>query len=337
MKANLPVLSKIIGILFIIAIILVIVSRSNEMSEYNLKKIMLLQYNDSPLSELSKEGIVDGLKSIGYVEGVDYKMKALNAQGDVSTLNIMVDGALNENPDLIFVTSTPTLQVVARKIQNIPVVFTVVADPVAAGVGSSFSDHMPNITGISTMGDYEGMAKWLKIIMPDIKTVGTIFTPGELNSVKNLEDFRNACTNAQIELLGVPVNSSTDVNDAALSLAGQKPDVICQIIDNLTSGAFSSISKVATDQNIPLFGFVSEQAKHGAAFVVSRNYHQAGIDAVMLAQKIFEGQSPQHLQFEFVSKTDVIINEKAAAYFGISFPEQVLNYEGLIKVKAEDL
>ncbi|HPR60981.1 MAG TPA: ABC transporter substrate-binding protein [Prolixibacteraceae bacterium] len=336
MKVNLPVLSKIVGILFVIAIILVIVSRSNNTDEHNLKKIMLLQYNDSPLSELSKEGIIDGLEAIGYVEGVDFKLKALNAQGDVSTLNIMVDGALNDNPDLIFVTSTPTLQVVARKIKNIPVVFTVIADPVAAGVGSSFSDHMPNITGISTMGDYEGMAKWLKIIMSNIKTVGTIFTPGELNSVKNLDDFKNACTKAGIELLSVPVNSSTDVNDAALSLAGQKPDVICQIIDNLTSGAFSSIAKVATDQNIPLFGFVSDQAKQGAAFVVSRNYYQAGVDAVGLAQKIFDGQLPQNLPFEFVSKTDVIINEKAANYFGVSFPEQVLEYEGLIKVENDN-
>lgn len=318
--------------MFIIAIIIVIVSRSNNKGENNLKLIMLLQYNDSPLSELSKEGIIDGLEAIGYFKDVNYKLKSLNAQGDVSTLNIMVEGALNDNPDLIFVTSTPTLQVVARKIQNIPVVFTVVADPVAAGVGTSFAEHMPNITGISTLGDYEGMAKWLKIMMPEIKTVGTVFTPGELNSVKNLEDFKNACNKFDIELLSVPVNSSTEVNDAALSLVSQKPDVICQIIDNLTSGAFSSIAKVAKDQHVPLFGFVSEQAKQGAAFVVSRNYYQAGIDAVRLAQKIFDGQLPQHLPFEFVSKTDLIINEKAAKYFGISFPEQVLEYEGLIKV-----
>lgn len=333
MKVNLSVLFKIIGILLIVVIILVIVSRSNNKGENNLKLIMLLQYNDSPLSELSKEGIIDGLEAIGYVEGVNYKMKALNAQGDVSTLNIMVEGALNDNPDLIFVTSTPTLQVVARKIQNIPVVFTVVADPVAAGVGTSFTEHMPNITGISTLGDYDGMAKWLKIMMPDIKTVGTVFTPGELNSVKNLEDFKISCSKFGIELLAVPVNSSTEVNDAALSLAGQNPDVICQIIDNLTSGAFSSIAKVAKDQHVPLFGFVSEQAKQGAAFVLSRNYYQAGIDAVGLAQKIFEGQLPQNLPFEFVSKTDLVINEKAANYFGISFPDQVLDFESLIKVE----
>jgi len=45
-----------------------------------------------------------------------------------------------------------------KKIHDIPLVFSVVADPVLAGAGKSFEYHLPHVTGISTMGDYAGMA-----------------------------------------------------------------------------------------------------------------------------------------------------------------------------------
>ena len=183
------------------------------------------------------------------------------------------------------------------------------------------------------MGDYDGMVKKLKMIMPDIKTVGTLFSPGEANSVKNMGQFKEFCKEAGLTLITVPVNSSTDVTDATMSLAANKPDVICQIIDNLTSAAFSGIAKIASNQKIPLFGFVSDQAEKGAILVVSRNYKQAGIDAVMLAKKVFDGTSPSDIPFQFVSKTDVYINPAAADFYGVTLPDEIVNSPDVIKVE----
>jgi ABC-type uncharacterized transport system substrate-binding protein len=299
------------------------------------KKLVLIQYNDSPLSELSQEGILEGLSQIGLKKDVDFDLKISNAQGDISTLNLMMDAVLNDKPDLVFVTSTPTLQVAAKKIKDVPVIFTVVADPIVAGVGTSFSAHLPNITGISTLGDYEGMVRWLKVIMPGVKTIGTLYTPGESNSVKNMNELKKYAELAGLKLIATPVNSSTEIPDATMAMADNKPDAICQIVDNLTSGAFSGIVKVSKNQKIPLFGFVSDQTDKGAIMVVSRNYKQAGIDAVMLAKKIFYGTSPADIPFEFVSKTDIIINTDAAAFYGITLPDELLNTPGVIKIDTQ--
>ncbi|MGE4569407.1 MAG: ABC transporter substrate binding protein, partial [Bacteroidales bacterium] len=98
--------------------------------------LKLLQYSDSPLSEMSEEGIRSGLTQYGLSPERDYRLEVSNAQGDIATLNMMMDGALNDAPDLIFVISTPTLQSAAKKIKQIPIVFTVVADPILAGAGT---------------------------------------------------------------------------------------------------------------------------------------------------------------------------------------------------------
>lgn len=333
MKSFTKPLIKLLLLGATIVLILFLVDKKDKGVLSKKKELVLIQYNDSALSGLSLEGIQQGLSQIGLTQGVDYELKVSNAQGDIATLNMMIDAALSDQPDLVFVTSTPTLQAAVQKIKDIPVVFSVVADPIIAGAGTSFKEHLPNITGISTLGDYEGMVRWVQIVMPGIKTIGTIYSPGEDNSVKNMSELKKYAELAGMKLIATPVNTSAEVIDATMALAGKRPDAICQIVDNLTSGAFAGIAKVSRNNKIPLFGFVSDQAEKGAILVVSRNYIQAGIDAVLLAKKIFDGTDPSAIPFEFVSKTDLLINTEAANFYGITLPDEVLNTKNLIKVK----
>jgi ABC-type uncharacterized transport system substrate-binding protein len=296
-------------------------------------KLALVQYNDSPLSELSKQGIEEGLKLAGLQEGTDFEMKVYNAQGDVATLNMIFDAVTATRPKVIFVTSTPTLQMAIKKIKNIPVVFTCIGDPILAGTGKSFEDHLPNVTGISTLGDYEGMASLLPKIIPGIRKVGTLYTPGEINSQRNMEEFRQHLAAREIELLAVPVNSSSETTDAILSLIARKPEVICQVIDNLTALSISNIIRAGQEHEIPVFGFVSDQAEKGAVLVISRDYVQAGIDAAGLAKKILDGTSPGSLPIQFVSKTNLLINREAALLYNISIPDEIPGMENAINVK----
>lgn len=318
-------------ILLIMITAVITACNSSKKSTASLK-IALVQYNDSPLSELSQQGIREGLELAGLKEDQDFELKVYNAQGDIGTLNLIFDAVINYRPRLVFVTSTPTLQMAIRKIHDIPVVFSVVADPVLAGAGKSFDDHLPNVTGISTMGDYEGMAAAIQEILPQVKRIGTLYSPGESNSVRNMEEMKKYAAQEGIELLTVPVNSSSETADAALSLIARQPEIICQVVDNLTSVSITSMIKAAQSRNIPLFGFVSDQAEKGAVLVISRDYNQAGRDAARLAKQILDGADPANLPFEFVSKTNLLINRKAAAQYGIQIPEDFYNKDDVIVV-----
>ena len=330
MKTSVKTLLRVVVLIAIAISLLLIIDKTSQKDSEGKLQLVLIQYNDSPLSELSQSGIEDGLSQIGLKAGKDYDLTVNNAQGDMATLNLMIDAVAGSKPALIFVTSTPTLQVAANKIKDIPVVFSVVADPIVAGAGTSFTEHLPNVTGISTLGDYEGMVKWIVLIRPGTIKIGTIYSPAEANSVKNMSELKKYSELAGIELVTVPVNSTTEVTDAALSLIESRPEIVCQIVDNLTSSSIASIIKVCQSNKVPMFGFVSDQSKKGAVLVVSRDYHQAGVDAVNLAKKIFDGAKPADIPFEFVSKTNILINLKAAAQYGIVFPDELLKREGVI-------
>jgi ABC-type uncharacterized transport system substrate-binding protein len=333
MRTKLKTLLRSTALIGMMIIVLLTMNQCVLKSQKEKMKLSLIQYNDSPLSELSREGIVEGLKLAGLKKDTDYVLNISNAQGDIGVLNLIFDGVLNAKPRLVFVTSTPTLQVALKKITEIPVVFSVVADPVLAGAGKSFEDHRPNVTGISTLGDYEGMIGLIKKIRPETKKIGTLYTPGETNSVRNMNFFKHYAELAGIELIVVPVNSSSDVIDATLSLIAMQPEIVCQIVDNLTSLSVSGIIKTCQEHQIPMFGFVSDQAEKGAVLVVSRDYRQAGIDAARLAGKIIQGMNPGEIPFEYVSRTEILINQAAASIYNITIPEDIIKLENTIIIK----
>ena len=288
----------------------------------NNYKFCLAHYVDSPNSEDAEEGLRDELKNIGLEEGSDFTIKVFNAQGDISTLNSIADAIASENWDMIFSTSTPTIQAIAHKVKDAPIVFTNVGDPIRAGLGNSFNDHLPNLTGISTMNDFAGMIKLLKELMPDIKTIGTVFTPGEINSVAYKEELEKEAKKNGLFLVAVPANTATEVADAALSIANRGIEAFTQISDNLTASCGVSIIKAAYDRGIPYFAFIGKQVEQGAVAAVSRDYYFAGLDAVNMAKEILEGKSPKEIPYRLVTKSNIKLNIEALTHYGINIPEK---------------
>jgi ABC-type uncharacterized transport system substrate-binding protein len=287
--------------------------------------IYFLNYAPSTMVEDCHRGFFDELPKLGVVRGRDCEITVSNAQGDAATLAMMVDAAISARADLILLTSTPTLQVAVQKVRDIPVVFNVVANPMLAGAGRSFDDHLPNVTGISTMSDYAEMARVVKLCLPDARRVGTLFATNEDNSIFNKESMAAALGAVGIELVARGITSPGDVPDAALALTGGDIAALCQVNSNVLDAAFASITMAARGDHKPLFGFTSGQArKGGAAVAVARDYEQAGRDMARLVLRVMRGERPATIPIQLVSKTRIVVNRANAAACGLELPDSLL-------------
>lgn len=295
-------------------------------------KLVLVHYVDSPNSEDCEKGVRKLLEDKNLREGVDFTLKIYNAQGDISTLNSIAGSIGNETWDLVFASSTPTVQLLAKKLPNAKIVFTNVGDPIIAGLGKSFDDHLPNLCGIATMSDFDGMMKLVLTLQPGIKRVGTVFTPAEINSVSYKNRLSEAAKKSGIELIAVPANAATEVLDAANSLVAQRIDAFCQISDNLTSSCSSAILKVSRDSKIPYYGFLTNQIEHGAVAVCARDYFQAGYEAGEMGIEVLSGKKPAQIPYRFVKKTDYLINLETARLFKIPVPDRIFEAFPMLKI-----
>ncbi|MDB6036412.1 MAG: transporter substrate-binding protein, partial [Verrucomicrobiales bacterium] len=283
-------------------------------------RVHLVNYNDSVAADEAIQGLIDGMKASGLVIDRDFTLKQRNGQGDMATLNSIFDAAKADGADLFLIVSTPTLQMAIKKVRDIPIVFTYVSNPMLAGAGESYTNHLPNITGIAVVSAFSEMADLLKKYYPQFKRVGTLFCPAEVNSVycKDLLVTEAAARGITVESLAV--NSTTDLADTSVALASLKIDAIVQISDNITAGGFSAIGRAAQRAHLPLIGFNSSNIKFGAAVVISRDYYEGGLEAAEKAVRVMRGEDPAKIPFELVKKTQRLISLPNAAALGMTIP-----------------
>lgn len=287
-------------------------------------KVHFVQLNNVLDVEETEAGVRQGLKEAGLVEGRDYEVKVGNAQGDMATVNGLIDAALADGADLLVTFSTPTLQVALQRARRVPIVFTYIASAVLAGAGRSREDHLPNVTGVDMIGAYGEMITLLKEHFPAIRRIGTLFVPAEVNMVYNKDRLGEEAAKAGLELVSAPVTSSTDVPDAALALAARRVDAFCQIAGNLTAASFAGIAQAARRARIPVFAYQKTQAYEGAAVVLGRDYHDAGKASGVVAARVMRGEPPASIPFQNYSRTRLILNPPAAQAVGLAIPASLL-------------
>jgi ABC-type uncharacterized transport system substrate-binding protein len=283
-------------------------------------KVSLIAFNNVVDVEETEQGVLAGLREAGLVEGRDYETKLLNAQGDMATVNSLVDAAITDRADLLITLSTPTLQAAVQKARHLPIVFTYVANPVAAGAGRSEEDHLPNITGVYLAHQYEKMITIFRECLPNARRVGTLFVPSEVNTVFHKDQLTAAASKAGLELIAVPASTSTEIADAALSLTGNKLDALIQVPGNLVATSFVMIAQAAQRARLPVFAFTSSAARGGAAVALSRDFFDNGREGGLLAARVMRGENPARIPFRPVSKIKLIANLEAARAVGFTIP-----------------
>ncbi len=302
-------------------------ARSTAASGQTFRKwnIHFVNYVEAAHVEEALEGFFQQFRELGMVDGRDYSMKITNAQGDMATLMTLIDSAVTDRAELIIVTSTPTLQAALKRAGSIPILFTNVANPVLVGAGQSFEKHLPNVTGISTMSDFNEMVRVVKECLPSARTIGTLFVPSEINSVCFKDELAKAAEKVGMKLISMPVSNPSEVPIAASSLSTRGIEAYCQISDNLCDAAFAGISRTAHNEKKPLFAFVTSLAvQQGAAIAVARDYRQGGRDLAARAVSFLRGASLSGIPFRYIDKTLITINFKNAELCGLRIPPPLL-------------
>jgi len=287
-------------------------------------KIAVVLYNESPPAEETLAGMKDGWRKSRLVEGKDYTLKVYSAQGDMSALGGIFDAAVTDGADLIVPMSTPSLQTAIHKIRTLPVVFTMIANPMAAGAGKSYEDHLPNITGVAVLSPFGDMLDLLEKYYPSYKRIGTLFCPAEANSVDLKDSLDALCKKRGFMLDAIAANSAAEFADSAMSLASRPIDAIVQISDNLSSAGFTAITKAARQTRKPLFSLNSTTVPLGAPIALGRDYHDAGIVTVEMIEKVIAGEDPARIPFVLPPKVKFTVSLPNAEALDMTIPDGLL-------------
>lgn len=274
-----------------------------------------------------KEGFLAGLAEEGFVEGENLTVLFDNAQADTGTTSTIADNYVSQNVDLICGIATPSAMSAYNSTMNteIPVIYTAVSDPVAAGLAEEDGTPVGNITGTS---DYLAVTEQLQMIrdiLPDAKTIGIIYTTSETNSESTIAEYKKHAQEYGFEIVDTGINTIADVELAAANLA-DKVDCITNLTDNTVVSALQTELAAANAKNIPVFGSEIEQVKSGCVASMGLEYFELGKQTGHMAAKVLKGEAKaSEMQFETITEASLYVNTEAANKIGLTLAEEFVN------------
>ena len=282
-------------------------------------KVGIVYFGPDPGVDAGMQGLQDGLRELGFVEGKNLHIMKAHAQGEMGNIPSILQNYANQELDLIVPMTTPLLTGTIGLVKKKPAVFTVVYDPIAAGAGKTRDDHVPNITGVGSFPPIPDTVKLIRELMPGVRTVGTVYNNSEANSRKVIAVAREEFRRHAITLEEVAITNTSEVFQAAQVLTARNIQAFWITGDNTVLQAFEGVVKVADDSRLPLIINDPEFTGRGALACAGLGFYQSGYAAATLAARVLLGENPKDIPIEEVAVKKLVLNEKVARRLGLVF------------------
>lgn len=277
---------------------------------------------EHPALDAARDGIKEALAEAGYKEGENLKFVYESAQGNPGTAAQIARQFVGDAPNVIVPISTPSAQAVVSATRDIPVVFTAVSDPLGAELIKDMQKPGGNVTGLSDMSPVADHVALIKEITPNAKSIGFIYNTAEANSVSTLAALKAEAEKAGLTIVESVATKSAEVQGAARALVG-RVDVIYVPTDNTIVSAFEAAVGVAEEAKIPLYAGDTDSVNRGALAALGFNYFDVGKQTGEIVVRVLKGENPGDIPVRVAAGTDLVINKKAAAKTGVTFPESI--------------
>ena len=300
------------------------------------KTLAITQIVEHPSLDEMRRGIIDELADNGYVDGQNLTVNFQSAQGNTATAGQIAKQFAGDNPDAIVAISTPSAQSIVASTKTIPVIYTAISDPVAAKlIDENDVPIQSNVTGLSSQLPIEPQLDNIQKIVPNAKTIGYVYSPGEVNSVVVLNQLKKAAAARGLTILDVTANRPTDVAMATRSLAG-RADVIYTSLDNNVVSAFEAMAGAANELKIPVIASDEFSVRRGATAAMGVNDYDFGRTTGKMVYRVLNGEAINTIKPEVMNTLTLYASPKHAAAQGTSLTDDLLKNAVNVDEKAQN-
>jgi putative ABC transport system substrate-binding protein len=268
-----------------------------------------------------------GLSEAGYVEGKNVLIEYRWAENQYDRLPPLAAELVRMQVAVIVASGGGVAPVVAKAATStIPIVFTAMPDPVAAGLVASLNRPGGNVTGTAAL-TAELDAKRLEILrelVPNGGLIGVLVNPNRPDAKSQSRDVQEAARALGQQLSVFNAGSERDIDAAFAALVGQRVGALLIVADPFFTSRHAQLAALTARRTLPAIYATRDFADSGGlASYGSRipdGYRQAGIYVC----QILKGAKPADLPVIQPTKFELIINLKTAKALGLDVPATLL-------------
>src|SRR5216684_282907 len=272
------------------------------------------------------EAFRQGLRELGYVEGQNIAIESRWAEGKYDRYSALAADLVRLKVDVIVAVGGRATQDAQQATRTIPIVMSVVIDPVGSGLVASLARPGGNITGLTIMAsDLVGkQLELLKEVVPKVSRVALLSNPANPGSAPQLRQAEAAARALGVGLQLLEARGPQEIDSAFAAMTRERAGALLILPDAIFGNQRRQIAELAAKSRLPSLLGVGEYAEAGGLMTYSANNLDLERRAATFVDKILKGAKPADLPIEQPSKFELIINLKTAKALGLTIPQSLL-------------
>ena len=268
---------------------------------------------------------VETLRKLGYREGDNLRFLPKEAGGKLDRLASLARELVDARVDVIVAFNTPGARAAIDATRQIPIVITLVGDPVGSGFVTNLARPGGNVTGVSNM--IAGLApkriQILKEAAPSAKRIAVLFNPGDPITAPQVRDVESSAAALAVEVRLFPIREPQELPDTFTQIMAWKAHSAIWLLGQHQLFQAMTI-KLAAHHKLPVM--VGNGGDVVAGGFISYTTDGAEIQQRTAAHvdRILKGGKPGDLPVEQPTKFELAINLKTAKMLGLKIAPSVL-------------
>jgi putative tryptophan/tyrosine transport system substrate-binding protein len=266
------------------------------------------------------------MQESGWIEGRNVRFDVRFGGGELIKIGAAADELVALAPELIYATGFPPVQALRQRTRTIPIVFSLVADPVGFGLIESLSRPGGNITGF-VVWDLSIGGKWIQLLQevaPNVRRIGIMYNPNTAPYAPPLIASARASATAGVAVAEYHARNDSEIEGAATSLANPQDGGLLVIPEPFTNANRDKIIAQSDRFRVPTLNPVFGAVRRGALISYTYAFDVMMRQPANYIDRILKGESPSNLPVQAPTKYVLSINLKAAKVLGLSVPPTLL-------------
>lgn len=324
MKKPFGIMAAFIGVVAALCVYIALNPQKKQGPSDGKLRVYINQIVEHPALDTTVKGIIDALEEGGYKRDEKLDVRVESAQTKQVLAAQISSKFVGMAPEFVVGVGTVSAQSLSKYAiaGKVKMMFSSITDPVSAGLVKSIESPENNTSGVSNFVDLKPQIELFKKIQPELRKLGILYNPTEVNSVSIVKKLEIVCKEMGIDLIKQTVNSTADLMQNTTKLA-KECDAIFVSNDNTALSGISGIAKIATEAGIPVYVSDTDAVELGAVAALGPNQYNVGRQTGEMILRIQKGDDINKAPVEFPAKTELYLNLQAAEKIGIKIPRDI--------------
>ena len=279
----------------------------------------------TPVDQATYPAFVEALQQLGHEDGKNVQLLLRSAKSDYARLPALARELIDAKVEVIVAINTPGAQAAINATKTIPIIMTLVGDPIGSGFVTNMAKPGGNVTGLSNMAaELSGKRiSILRELVPGAKRIAVMYNPVDPITELQIRNIREAAPKLGVEVRFYPVKAPADLPETFNTLLAWRAQAAVWLYGQPAIYQPGTIA-LAAQHKLPVMvtglievdagGLIAYVADPLAIFKRTATY----------VDKILKGARAGELPVEQPTRFELAINLKTAQALGLKVPQAIL-------------